>query len=299
MLYHIVTKLLHFICLCSIKYFIWECGERLGIKISCSFDYLINPFLFEWQTVCSWKCPQSCPFLVMLSPKLDFIVLATIQYELDINTCYSHFSLFLSLFIFLSLFLFFPLLFHLFFSLLFHLFSFLLSISLYPLPLLSLSLLCPSLPTYSLSLSITPSPLSISLLVTSYSLSPCPSLSLSACLSRSPTLSLPIPVCLSILPLSSSHQTSREIKVSGAIGPCFSMGVKGPSVSDTEIGTGGTCQWKFCGLYPNTTVGLFFEVVNQVRNTSWNDTYFGNCVCMCCCVLLAYIGHFSECMKSL
>lgn len=32
-----------------------------------------------------------------------------------------------------------------------------------------------------------------------------------------------------------------------------------------EIGTGGTCQWKICGLNPNTTLALYFEVVNQVR----------------------------------
>ncbi|KAK7103754.1 protein transport protein Sec23A-like isoform X2 [Littorina saxatilis] len=58
-------------------------------------------------------------------------------------------------------------------------------------------------------------------------------------------------------------KTSRELKVSGAIGPCVSLGVKGQSVSDTEIGLGGTCQWKMCGLYPNTSLGIFFEVVNQ------------------------------------
>ncbi|WAR20247.1 SC23A-like protein [Mya arenaria] len=39
--------------------------------------------------------------------------------------------------------------------------------------------------------------------------------------------------------------------------------VKGPSVSDTEMGLGGTCQWKLCGLYPNSTLAFFFEVVNQ------------------------------------
>lgn len=59
-------------------------------------------------------------------------------------------------------------------------------------------------------------------------------------------------------------QTSRELKVSGAIGPCVSLNVKGPAVSDTELGLGGTCQWKLCGLYPNTTLAYFFEVVNQV-----------------------------------
>lgn len=58
-------------------------------------------------------------------------------------------------------------------------------------------------------------------------------------------------------------KTSRELKVSGAIGPCISMHVKSGSVSDTEIGLGNTCQWKFCGMNPNTTVGVYFEVVNQ------------------------------------
>jgi hypothetical protein len=35
-------------------------------------------------------------------------------------------------------------------------------------------------------------------------------------------------------------------------------------VSDTEIGMGNTCQWKFCTFNPNSTCALFFEVVNQV-----------------------------------
>ncbi|CAG0921771.1 unnamed protein product [Notodromas monacha] len=58
-------------------------------------------------------------------------------------------------------------------------------------------------------------------------------------------------------------KTSRELKVSGTIGPCISMNVKGSCVSDSEIGVGGTCQWKFCGLTPRTTAAVFFEVVNQ------------------------------------
>uniref|UniRef100_A0A671YHG1 Protein transport protein SEC23 n=1 Tax=Sparus aurata TaxID=8175 RepID=A0A671YHG1_SPAAU len=58
-------------------------------------------------------------------------------------------------------------------------------------------------------------------------------------------------------------KTSREIKVSGAIGPCVSLSAKGPCVSENEIGTGGTCQWKICGLDPSTTLALYFEVVNQ------------------------------------
>ncbi|XP_049596991.1 protein transport protein Sec23A isoform X1 [Syngnathus scovelli] len=58
-------------------------------------------------------------------------------------------------------------------------------------------------------------------------------------------------------------KTSREVKVSGAIGPCVSLNTKGPCVSENEIGCGGTCQWKMCGLDPSTTLALYFEVVNQ------------------------------------
>uniref|UniRef100_A0A9J8BV36 Protein transport protein SEC23 n=2 Tax=Cyprinus carpio TaxID=7962 RepID=A0A9J8BV36_CYPCA len=58
-------------------------------------------------------------------------------------------------------------------------------------------------------------------------------------------------------------KTSREIKISGAIGPCVSLNAKGPCVSENEIGTGGTSQWKICGLDPNTTLAFYFEVVNQ------------------------------------
>lgn len=58
---------------------------------------------------------------------------------------------------------------------------------------------------------------------------------------------------------------SRELKVSGAIGCCLSLNVKGPCVSDTETGLGGTCQWKLCSFTPNSTCSFFFEVVNQVE----------------------------------
>jgi len=58
-------------------------------------------------------------------------------------------------------------------------------------------------------------------------------------------------------------KTSRELKVSGAIGPCVSLGVKSGCVADTDVGMGGTCQWKFCSLTPSTTTAIFFEIVNQ------------------------------------
>uniref|UniRef100_A0A3B3TTT7 Protein transport protein SEC23 n=1 Tax=Poecilia latipinna TaxID=48699 RepID=A0A3B3TTT7_9TELE len=58
-------------------------------------------------------------------------------------------------------------------------------------------------------------------------------------------------------------KTSRELKVCGAIGPCVSLHSKGPSVSENEMGIGGTNQWKLCSLDPSTTLGVYFEVVNQ------------------------------------
>uniref|UniRef100_A0A7M4ETA1 Protein transport protein SEC23 n=1 Tax=Crocodylus porosus TaxID=8502 RepID=A0A7M4ETA1_CROPO len=58
-------------------------------------------------------------------------------------------------------------------------------------------------------------------------------------------------------------KTSRELKIGGAIGPCISLNAKGPYVSENELGIGGTCQWKICSLDPNTTLAIYFEVVNQ------------------------------------
>ncbi|GBP17835.1 Protein transport protein Sec23A [Eumeta japonica] len=56
---------------------------------------------------------------------------------------------------------------------------------------------------------------------------------------------------------------SRELKLSGAIASCVSLNVKGPCVSDQEVGMGNTCQWKMCTFTPSTTMAIFFEVVNQ------------------------------------
>ncbi|XP_021966081.1 protein transport protein Sec23A isoform X2 [Folsomia candida] len=58
-------------------------------------------------------------------------------------------------------------------------------------------------------------------------------------------------------------KSSRELKVCGAIGACVSLGVKSGCVAETEMGVGGTCQWKFCVIDPSTTVSMFFEIVNQ------------------------------------
>ncbi|XP_059504481.1 protein transport protein Sec23A isoform X1 [Stegostoma tigrinum] len=58
-------------------------------------------------------------------------------------------------------------------------------------------------------------------------------------------------------------KTTRELKIAGAIGTCVSLNSKGPSVSENELGVGGTCQWKICSLDPCTTMGMYFEVVNQ------------------------------------
>eukprot|EP00003_Mantamonas_plastica_P029682 TRINITY_DN707_c0_g1_i3.p1 TRINITY_DN707_c0_g1~~TRINITY_DN707_c0_g1_i3.p1 ORF type:complete len:553 (+),score=190.87 TRINITY_DN707_c0_g1_i3:748-2406(+) len=58
-------------------------------------------------------------------------------------------------------------------------------------------------------------------------------------------------------------QTCREFKVCGAIGPVASMEYKGSSLSETEIGIGGTTAWKINGLDANTTVAVYYEVINS------------------------------------
>eukprot|EP01087_Luapelamoeba_hula_P015523 TRINITY_DN4651_c0_g1_i1.p1 TRINITY_DN4651_c0_g1~~TRINITY_DN4651_c0_g1_i1.p1 ORF type:complete len:758 (+),score=106.88 TRINITY_DN4651_c0_g1_i1:183-2456(+) len=61
-------------------------------------------------------------------------------------------------------------------------------------------------------------------------------------------------------------QTSRELKVCGAIGHCASKNKKTSSVAETEIGIGGTSAWRICGLDSHSTLALYFEVVNQHSN---------------------------------
>ncbi len=63
-------------------------------------------------------------------------------------------------------------------------------------------------------------------------------------------------------------QSSKELKVCGAIGPCFSMGARGSNVSETEIGAAGTNMWKVCALTPRTTIAFYLEVVCQVLTRS-------------------------------
>uniref|UniRef100_A0A0R3WTC8 Protein transport protein SEC23 n=1 Tax=Hydatigena taeniaeformis TaxID=6205 RepID=A0A0R3WTC8_HYDTA len=55
-------------------------------------------------------------------------------------------------------------------------------------------------------------------------------------------------------------KTSRELKVSGCIGSCFSANVKTPSTGESEVGIGHTSIWRLNGLTPSSTLGIFFEV---------------------------------------
>jgi protein transport protein SEC23 len=61
-------------------------------------------------------------------------------------------------------------------------------------------------------------------------------------------------------------QTSRELKVCGLIGPAVSAGKKSACVGETEIGISGTSAWKFCGITPNTSCSIYFEVASQVQS---------------------------------
>lgn len=53
------------------------------------------------------------------------------------------------------------------------------------------------------------------------------------------------------------------MKINGAVGGLTSFGRKGPAVSETEIGEGGTTQWQVGSLDKNTTIAFFFDVDQQ------------------------------------
>ncbi|KRZ95361.1 Protein transport protein Sec23A [Trichinella sp. T8] len=58
-------------------------------------------------------------------------------------------------------------------------------------------------------------------------------------------------------------KTSNEMKLEGALGCCANLNIKNQSVSENELGMGGTCQWKFCSLTPHSTTTFFLEIVGQ------------------------------------
>jgi protein transport protein SEC23 len=66
-------------------------------------------------------------------------------------------------------------------------------------------------------------------------------------------------------------QTSRELKVMGAIGHLVSMGKKSASVSDRSIGEGDTCAWRICGIDPLSSFGIYFSTVNQEQAPKRNQ----------------------------
>ena len=61
-------------------------------------------------------------------------------------------------------------------------------------------------------------------------------------------------------------QTSRELKVSGCVGPCFSANIKTANTGEQEIGIGRTSVWRLNGFTPTTTLGIFFEVAGSASH---------------------------------
>ena len=64
--------------------------------------------------------------------------------------------------------------------------------------------------------------------------------------------------------------TSREFKVSGAIGPITNLAKTSSNVSELEVGKGGTNAWSLGGCDPNTTVAIYFDITNP-GNTPLSD----------------------------
>ncbi|KAF2184438.1 transport protein-like protein sec23 [Zopfia rhizophila CBS 207.26] len=57
--------------------------------------------------------------------------------------------------------------------------------------------------------------------------------------------------------------TTKELKVTGLIGHAISMNKKSASVGETECGIGNTCSWKMCGIDPEASYGIYFEIASQ------------------------------------
>ncbi len=68
--------------------------------------------------------------------------------------------------------------------------------------------------------------------------------------------------------------TSKEFKVSGAIGQVTSLKAKNAYVSDTEIGVGGTNQWFMGGIDRNKSLAFYFDIVATNGAASHQKVHF-------------------------
>ncbi|RYN51379.1 Protein transport protein [Alternaria tenuissima] len=57
--------------------------------------------------------------------------------------------------------------------------------------------------------------------------------------------------------------TTKELKITGLIGHAVSLNKKSVSVGETECGIGNTCAWKMCGIDPESSYGIYFEIASQ------------------------------------
>ncbi|XRA99090.1 protein transport protein Sec23 [Pycnococcus provasolii] len=64
---------------------------------------------------------------------------------------------------------------------------------------------------------------------------------------------------------------SRDVKVSGCLGPVDSLGKKGPMVSDTVVGHGGTTHWRMSSVAEDTTLALFFDIAAESGQARQGD----------------------------
>ncbi|VDN27377.1 unnamed protein product [Cylicostephanus goldi] len=66
-----------------------------------------------------------------------------------------------------------------------------------------------------------------------------------------------------IVEYKSEVKTGNGLRIEGVLGCCASGNVRNACVSDTEMGIGGTCQWKFCSLTSRSTLCVQFEISAQ------------------------------------
>ncbi|ODV95996.1 hypothetical protein PACTADRAFT_49418 [Pachysolen tannophilus NRRL Y-2460] len=72
-------------------------------------------------------------------------------------------------------------------------------------------------------------------------------------------------------------KVSKNLKINGMIGHGVSLhsNKEKSSISDTEIGLGGTTAWKLCNVTPHSSYGIYFEIANNTSSVGLdNNTAF-------------------------
>jgi len=87
-------------------------------------------------------------------------------------------------------------------------------------------------------------------------------------------------------------------QINGLLGLAARSEKKSSAVADSEIGLGGTSQWKLCGLDADTTLAVLFEITGN-GSTVQEQGQVSHCPCVIDQMMMELVYNMDLCLNAL